>query len=292
MREKFNKSVFGSLPDSVWDGEMPDLGRRGRRNASRTVTRNASRVITRVAAALSLPLAVSTILLAVLNGRQTDEIAAAPQEIIYRVNNTVRGEVVLPDSTLVKLNSGSILKVPANFGVDSRTVQLDGEAYFDVHPDRSCPFFIKTPQDITVKVTGTRFNVQCFSDSPKFDLTLIQGAVEISKPDRELIRVFPSEHIVINRDFHNVAPVEEPARALAWTEGVLRFDHTPMSETLAQIERWYGVRFNVTDPSLLNSSFTAEFRSETLEEVLRLLCYSSKFSYSIDGTTINLKLDK
>ena len=69
---------------------------------------------------------------------------------------------------------------------------------------------------------------------------------------------------------------------------MLKFDHTPMNETIAQIERWYGVQIEVADQSLLASSFTAEFKHETLNEVLRLLCITSRLEYSRDGDIIKL----
>ena len=143
-----------------------------------------------------------------------------------------------------------------------------------------------------VKVTGTRFNMQCYSDNPKFDLTLIQGSVEVKTINNEVIKVLPSQNIVISNEFHNVSRVEEHSESLVWTEGVLKFDHTPMSETIARIERWYGVDINVPDKKILGSSFTAEFKSETLDEVMRLLCISSNLRYTVDGGSITLESDK
>ena len=272
------------MPDTVWMGDMPEF--------NRSRQRKTLRLVTQIAAALCIPLAAATIILASRGPKSLNEEALVPQEIVYKVNNTLRGEITLPDSSIVKLNSGSVLKVAADFGQKNRTVWLDGEAYFDIHKDRSCPFYIKTPQDVEVKVTGTRFNMQCYSDNPKFDLTLIQGSVEVKTSRDEVIKVLPSQNIVISNEFHNVSRVEEPSESLVWTEGVLKFDHTPMSETIARIERWYGVDINVPDKKILGSSFTAEFKSETLDEVMRLLCISSNLRYTVDGGSITLESDK
>ena len=286
MRKEFNKSVFESMPDTVWTGDIPEFNKSTKRQGKTL------RLATQIAAALSIPLAAATIFLASRGQKASNPENLASQEIIYKVNNTLRGEITLPDSSIVKLNSGSVLKVAADFGRKNRTVWLDGEAYFDIHKDKSCPFYIKTPQDVEVKVTGTRFNMQCYSDNPKFDLTLIQGSVEVKTSNDEVIKVLPSQNIVISNEFHNVSRVEEPSESLVWTEGILKFDHTPMSETIARIERWYGVDINVSDKKILGSSFTAEFKSETLDEVMRLLCISSNLRYKVDGSSITLEPNK
>ncbi|MCF0164572.1 MAG: DUF4974 domain-containing protein [Bacteroidales bacterium] len=281
MRESFNREVFESMPDTVYTGKMPKIA-----PAKKRITF----IYKTAAAAVVTALAVSTTLLA-LRLKEKPEMAAmtAQSEIVYTVNNALQGNIVLPDSTLVTLNSGSSLRVAEDFGTGTRTVYLDGEGYFDVKKDRKVPFLIKTPQDILVTVTGTSFNVKCFSDSPRFNLTLIKGSVEVTTRSNEVIKVSPSEEIVINSDFHNVSKIEKPENNLMWKEGVLRFDHTPMSETIAQIERWYGVDIEVEDQSVFASSFTAEFKHESLNEVLRLLCITSRLEYTRDGDMVKLK---
>ena len=286
MREDFNKQIFESFPDSVWTGEMPDLG-----NKSDKSTRiiKIARRISYVAAGLCIPFAAATFLLAT---RKVEVPSAAEPlaqaEIVYKVNNALQGNIVLPDSTVVTLNSGSTLRLAQDFGNETRTVNLDGEAYFDVHKDRKVPFIINTPQGVEVKVTGTRFNMSCYSDSKEFGLTLIQGSVDVTTPKKELLHIEPSEQVVIREDFFNVSRKDAPEESLAWTEGVLRFDHTSMRETIARIERWYGVEIVAADESVYRGSFSAEFRSETLNEVLQLLCITSRLNYSVSDKTITL----
>jgi len=265
-------------------GEMPELPQSRRRHTYR--------VVTAVAAAAAALFAAATTILAIRLGEKPQQAEmVAEAEIVYTVNNALQGNVVLPDSTLVTLNSGSSLRLANDFGTGTRTVYLDGEAYFDVHKDKNVPFLIKTPQDVLVTVTGTKFNLKCFSDNSKFDLTLIQGSVEVTTAKKEIITVKPNEEVVINNDFHNVATVEKPQESLVWTKGVLRFDRTPMRESISQIERWYGVEVNVEDDTIYSGSFTAEFKSETLSEVLDLLCITSRLQYTLkDGiVTLNHK---
>ncbi len=67
------------------------------------------------------------------------------------------------DGTKVHLNYNTTLKYPSHFSVASRTVYLDGEAYFQIAKDDR-PFRVITANGI-VKQYGTSFNVNTCSRS-------------------------------------------------------------------------------------------------------------------------------
>ena len=89
-----------------------------------------------------------------------------------------RVNITLSDGTKVMLNSMSELKYPSNFSDNSRVVELDGEAYFDVKKSESSPFIVKT-QFCGVEVLGTVFNVDAYSDNNEFKTSLIEGSVVV-----------------------------------------------------------------------------------------------------------------
>ena len=62
------------------------------------------------------------------------------------------------DGTRVHLNYNTTLKYPPHFGTTTRTVYLDGEAYFQVAKDSKRPFRVITVNGV-VKQYGTTFNV-------------------------------------------------------------------------------------------------------------------------------------
>ena len=69
-----------------------------------------------------------------------------------------REQVVLPDSSRVWLNSGSVLIYPSIFVGDRREVYLSGEGYFEVEKNAEQPFIVKA-RTLNVEVLGTRFNL-------------------------------------------------------------------------------------------------------------------------------------
>lgn len=85
--------------------------------------------IQRVAAILLLPLLASTIYFAT----QKEPV----EYIEIRTNPGMVAAVNLPDGSKVWLNSRSYLKHPNKFTGDTRCVEINGEAYFSVHKDKT-----------------------------------------------------------------------------------------------------------------------------------------------------------
>lgn len=216
---------------------------------------------------------------------------SAATGVRYRVDTGVKANVTLPDSTHVWLNSDSYLDVPEDFGAENRVVFLSGEGYFDVESDEGSPFLIKTPRDIVVRVTGTEFNLSCYENDPEMMLTLLKGSLElISQKDSEIIDVKPNQQIRIDYRSRErkLDPQADTAYATAWKEGSLRFENTPMDEVVRRLERWYGIHIAVDDPAILKHSFTADFESESVGQVLGLMQITVGISYEIEGNRVRL----
>ena len=71
--------------------------------------------------------------------------------------------LVLSDGTRVWMNARSRLVYPVAFG-DTREVELEGEAYFEVTRDENRPFIVHAGQ-VAVKVLGTEFNVSNYPEN-------------------------------------------------------------------------------------------------------------------------------
>ena len=287
MDKDFNSKVFASFPDTLWTGEVPDVAPK---TAKKTVFPAAARYFFYAAGAACMVFTVITLF--TRTGRQKPSQVMetiARSELVYKVPDAAQADIVLQDSTRVTLNSGSTLTVAADFGQGTRTVTLDGEALFDVSHSRTVPFIIRTPKGIQVKVTGTKFNMSCYSDEPLFDLTLLEGSVEVTTRKNEVLEVKPSEHILIRDDFLNISTAEAPSEATEWTEGILRFDHTPMREAISKLEKHYGVDIVVEDDAVYSNSISGVFRTEPLNDILQLICITSRLSYSVNDKTVSIR---
>lgn len=171
------------------------------------------------------------------NGSEGNE-SGAP---LYNTITTPRGgqyQITLPDETKVWLNAESSLRFPTAFTATERVVELTGEAYFEVAPNKSKPFLVKTGQSNT-RVLGTSFNIMAYSDEGPVKTTLLEGAVKIDEGGHSVV-LQPGEQGIFNSELITTKTVNIRA-VVAWKDGYYFFDRTPVQSVMRQIARWYNV---------------------------------------------------
>ena len=210
----------------------------------------------RIAACMALPLLATTLYLILKN---------PPQEYVeIRTNPGMVAEANLPDGTKVWLNSGSSLKHPVKFTGDTRTVELDGEAYFSVRKDRSKRFVVNTPFNIQTEVLGTEFNMEAYRTDSVVRTTLVSGSVRLSflgKGDtKETFVMKPDEEFVYNTATHEARAEKSYVEIYtAWKNGQVVLKNTSLAETLKILSKRFNVEFIVKDSTLYANSFTGVF---------------------------------
>ena len=185
----------------------------------------------------------------------------------------------LPDGTTGYLNSGSTLTYSIPFAFN-RSVELQGEAWFDVVRDEQNPFEIGAGAS-AVKVLGTSFNISAYENDNYIEVVLSEGSVEFRvNPSAQAVLIAPLERMVYNGEKINIEKTD-PAKYKGWTEGKLIFRGDNMSEVARRLERWYNIEVEVTDSRLNDYVFRATFEDDSLEEVLRLLGMTSPIGYTV-----------
>ena len=190
-----------------------------------------------------------------------------------------RVSFTLPDGTTGKLNSGSYLYYSLPFS-RNRQIKLEGEAWFEVTPDKKHPFEIMVGGS-TLKVLGTSFNVSAYPSENYIEVVLNTGKMEFMyNATNKKIKIDPSEKLVF-RNGNISKSVTDPSKYSAWTEGKLVFRDDPMTEVVRRIEKWYNVKINLDDKVLENYSFRGIFQDDTLDGVLKFLAMTSPIRYKI-----------
>jgi ferric-dicitrate binding protein FerR (iron transport regulator) len=178
------------------------------------------------------------------NGRlayQVGEKGTGP--LSFNVIHTPRGgkyEVTLPDGTKVWMNAASSLKFPTDFTGQSREVTLTGEAYFEVAENKRMPFIVSVGE-ATVKVLGTHFNINGYSDEGAIHTTLLEGAVQVSSNGGGKL-LHPGQQAIL--DHATSAMTVQAAdvnQVMAWKNGRFEFDNIDLPAIMRQISRWYDV---------------------------------------------------
>jgi len=192
---------------------------------------------------------------------------------------------VLPDSSVVHLNSESRLDYPEYFSDNIRIVELTGEAYFSVKHDKNRPFIVKTGNS-QVTVTGTEFNVRSRNNSTK--IVVAKGSVNVlCLSSRKQENLKKGEMVQLDNSGNITYPVQVNLKYyLAWRENKLAFKHTPLKEVMAEIERTYNVKSEFLNDSSKNRTITGIFETDSLERVLSVLSLTLDLNISQKGTKI------
>lgn len=204
---------------------------------------------------------------------------------------------ILPDSTVVILNSGSRINFPEKFTNNFRDVELEGEAFFEVSENKQVPFRVET-QDIEIVALGTSFNVRAYQNDAHSSISLNSGKVEICGINDQLEEsciLIPGEKVTYNSELRQMDKSQfDPELELSWKDGILVFKHTNLSDFIQTIERWYGVNIELIGNSDFDICVTGRFENnESLEFVLGSLEFSREREFEhkfIDNKNVELRI--
>lgn len=218
----------------------------------------------------------------------------AAQEQVKLVYNTIEvprgGEyrLVLPDGSVVWLNSDSELKFPMNFVGERRKVFLKGEAYFEVVRNPDMPFVVEVAA-MEVKVLGTCFNINAARSDGGVQTTLVSGKVEVA--DREnagKVVLFPNQQAELKKGRLTVKNVDAGA-VTAWRQGKFYFESESLEEIAAQLERWYDVHFFFSRENLKQEEFTGVIRRDySADRILEIIAKTTDVEFDIQGRMVTV----
>ena len=202
----------------------------------------------------------------------------------FTANPGMTAQVKLPDGSVVMLNSNSTLSYPAEFDGKQREVKLLGEAYFEVSKDPKHPFIVNTPYQASIKVYGTKFNVEAYAKDSMLTASLKEGSIALSylgKDGKMKEQMLLPGQSVSYRDHElpmlmadNIVDINT-----AWTQGKIIFRNTPLQEVIHELEKTYNVKFLVRNPKVYANRFTGTLDGQHLDRILYVLTQTSDMRF-------------
>lgn len=190
----------------------------------------------------------------------------------YNTLSTPRGKLfhlVLPDGSEVWLNAASSLRYPVSFHNKERVVELSGEAYFEVKQAATHPFRVKTVEGNEIRVLGTGFNVNAYTNEAAVTTTLLHGSIQVVSARQQLL-LKPGQQAAIADATISLQPADT-SQVVAWKEGMFQFDNTGIQQVMNQLERWYDIKV-IYENGIPDIRFGGKMeRDLDLRSVLRIL---------------------
>jgi transmembrane sensor len=222
-------------------------------------------------------IAASLMLMVGLGTLQLGRFQPAPAVVTAKYDTPVGGRETVPlaDGSRIELNTRTVIRTGVS--KEKREVWLDnGEAFFEVAHDAAHPFVVHAgPKQITV--LGTKFSVRREGD--KVTVSVLEGRVRVDDAPTSPVESRNSATItrgVIAISQGGATLVTERSEervdsALAWRDGKLSFDQTPLSEVAAEFNRYNSRPIVVTDPAAASIRIGGTFQASNVDAFLRLL---------------------
>ncbi|MDH5474558.1 MAG: FecR domain-containing protein [Cyclobacteriaceae bacterium] len=202
-----------------------------------------------------------------------------PSAIEHQTAGLVQ-EIILPDGSIITLNKNSTITYTKKYGENDRSVHLNGEAFFDVKPNKEKPFIIHTKRT-DIKVLGTSFNVET-SNNRATKVIVATGVVQFSSNDTDQKVTLNAGDIGVLSKTPNgkiMSTTNNDVNYLAWKTHKLIFEEDNLSDVIETLNKVYSANISIA-PSLSNScQVTVTFDQQSLKSILNVL-----------KTTLNLSI--
>ena len=247
-------------------------------------------VMTKIAAVLFLPLLLYFMYTYIITDKPvlSETIKSIPVNIEVKSPLGSKTYLELPDGSKVWLNFGSCLKFPQKFTGQTRTVELQGECYFEIAHNEQKPFIVETGE-LEVLAKGTEFNLMAYPEDKVIETTLKSGKVILQRKvsDGNVQQIFemePNQHATyLKKEKELKYSVENPDKYISWKDGILIFQNDPINDIVKKLSRWYNVDIQLKDKELSKYTYTATFVDETLPQILDLLKIATPIKYTISS---------
>ncbi|MBE7170077.1 MAG: FecR domain-containing protein [Williamsia sp.] len=175
----------------------------------------------------------------------------------------------LPDGSVLILNRKTTVTVPGRFASHQRHVSLhNGEVFFNIAPDKANPFLIEAGT-ITIKVTGTSFNVK--NKDGDVEVIVETGTVQVSTNGNQTA-VVPGQKVTVKHNTNEL--IKERTRDQLYAYYRTRefiADDTPLWRMVEVLNEAYDSHIIIGRPSLRNLPLNIIFKNDSLNDILQVI---------------------
>lgn len=177
---------------------------------------------------------------------------------VYETGVGEQRTVQLADGSRVQLDTASRLRV--RFTGEQRLVELsEGQALFEVAHNPERPFVVSTA-DASVTAVGTVFEVRHIGSETR--VVLVSGAVDVAPAGAQSApqRLRPNQQTAIAGGKARLSAVNVDT-ATSWTDGELTFVDTPLTDAVAEVNRYLPDPIILDAPAVAATPINGVFRS-------------------------------
>jgi ferric-dicitrate binding protein FerR (iron transport regulator) len=235
----------------------------------------------RVAAAMLILLGISAVIY--LNSKPRPAIGLVQINTVNDANTLVK---TLADGSVIYIAQNSLFSFPEEFQSESRSVELKGEAFFDITPNKDKPFIIET-DEVLIEVLGTAFNVKT-QNGNDFVLFVDRGKVRVTpKNNPSASQLVMAGEAITNVADKLVKSKYVPGNEAVWYRKRMHFKDETLLNIINVLNRNFNTTFVLAEKELGNYKMTATFHNETSETMTELICATLNLkSHTVNGSVV------
>ena len=175
----------------------------------------------------------------------------------------------LADQSVVTVFRHSSVDYPVQFEKNSRQLKLkQGEAFFEVAPDKSKPFIVHT-EAAEIKVVGTKFNVVATFD--RTEISVKEGKVLVLAAQDTLLLTAGNTGIFYKDQKASLVQNDSLTNTWSYATHKLVFKDTPVKSAIRDIEKAYPCSITVANRDINKCKLTATFDNDSVDKVVNLI---------------------
>jgi len=194
--------------------------------------------------------------------------------------------ITLEDGTTVSLNYKASLYYPKRFSRNERKIKLEGNAFFNVTPNKTKPFRVETSISM-VQVLGTSFDVDAANH--KTMVTVTSGKVQVSnKTDQNtFVDLLPNEQAIqtANKLYKNKVSAHN---FIGWKTGKYLFKNESLVNVITLLEKRFHFSYDFTKDELKTRELTAEFNGENLNDIIEIIQLSCQVRINHESNKLTI----
>jgi transmembrane sensor len=184
----------------------------------------------------------------------------------YRTAPGAQRRIALADHVSIELNTRTSIALRPTGGQADRIELIAGELAVATVPEATRPVIVTAGGGRTMSTAGTRFNV--LYEHHLVCVTCVEGGVQVTQ-GASSVRLSAGRQTTYSDQGFGPAVAIDPAVVTAWQSGIIIFQSTPVSQVVAEINRYRPGRVILTNPALGRGLFNARVEIGRIDRVIR-----------------------
>ncbi len=198
--------------------------------------------------------------------------------------------VTLTDGSQVWLYPGAVINLNADFNQQTRSLSLEGIAFFQIKRDETRPFKIHS-RGLLTQVLGTSFLIDASPVHRNVEVSVLTGKVRLQAEQSQTYIVVHPKQKGYYRKGQETKIYRTPDQDVSsvWEKKDFVFDNIPLSEIIQALSQRFGVKFQAENEQIYQCRLTAHLVHQNLPDILEMISKSLSISYEYDQNHVLFK---